>query len=85
MEIDGFYPRRDFVEQVNCLIRGMGDDERPVRWVMETLPQTINEENYSSARELIAASLSGLLRLKEAIPYLIACNRPRRLGVRPLS
>ena len=39
---------------------------------METLPRTINEEDYSSARELIAVSLSGVLRLKEAIPHLIA-------------
>ena len=69
IEIDDFYPRREFVERVECLIRGMGDDERPVRWVMETLPRTINEEDYSSARELIAVSLSGVLRLKEAIPY----------------
>lgn len=50
----------------------MGADERPVCWVMETLPRTINEESYSSARELIAVSLSGVLRLKEAIPFLIA-------------
>jgi hypothetical protein len=50
----------------------MGDDARPVRWVMETLSQTINDEDYSSARELIAVSLSGVLRLKEAIPHLIA-------------
>ena len=72
LETDDFYPRREFVERVECLIRGMGDDERPVRWVMETLPRTINEEGYSSARELIAVSLSGLLRLNDAIPYLIA-------------
>jgi hypothetical protein len=50
----------------------MGDDERPVLWVKETLPRTINEEEYSSSRELIAVSLSGVLRLKEAIPYLVA-------------
>ena len=72
LEIDDFYPRRGFVERVACLIRGMGDDVRPVRWVMETLPRTINEEGYSSARELIAVSLSGVLRLNEAIPYLMA-------------
>jgi len=72
IEIDDFYPRGGFVERVECLVRGMGDDARPVRWVLETLPQTINEADYSSARELIAASLAGVLRLEEAIPYLIA-------------
>jgi hypothetical protein len=71
-EIDGFYPRRGLVERLEGLIRGMGDDERPVRWVMETLPRTINEENYSSALELIAVNLSGVLRRRESIPYLIA-------------
>jgi len=71
-DIEDFYPSCGFVERVQSLIHGMGDDERPVRWVMETLPQTINEEDYSSAREMIAVSLSGVLRLREATPYLIA-------------
>ena len=71
-EVEDVYPRPGFVERVECLIRGMGDDERPVRWVMETLSQTVNDGNYSSDRELIAVSLSGMLRLREAIPYLIA-------------
>ena len=42
---------------------------------METLPRTINEENYNSARELTAVSLSGVLRLREATPYLRLCLR----------
>jgi len=69
---DDVYPGPGFVERVECLIRGMGDDERLVRWVMETLSRTVNDGNYSSDRELIAVSLSGMLRLREAIPYLIA-------------
>ena len=77
-QVDDFYPRREFVERVECLIRGMGDDERPVRWVMETLPRTINDEDYNCDRELIAVSLSGVLRLKEAIPYLIALLHDER-------
>jgi hypothetical protein len=71
IEIDDFYPRREFVGRVERLIRGMGDDERPARWVMEILPRTINEEGYSSARELIAVSLAGTLGLTDAIPYLV--------------
>jgi len=71
-EFDDFYPWPGFVERVECLFRGMGDDERPVRWVMEILPRTINENNYNRGRELIAVSLSGVLRLTEATPYLIA-------------
>ncbi|MCH8961863.1 MAG: hypothetical protein IH820_11225 [Bacteroidetes bacterium] len=27
-QVDDFYPRPGFVERVECLIRGMGDDER---------------------------------------------------------
>ncbi len=72
IDLDDFYPRREFVERVHSLIRGMGGDERPVRWVMEILPLTINDEEYSSGRELIAVSLSGVLGLTEAIPYLVA-------------
>ena len=29
IEIDDFYPRREFVERVECLVRGMGDDDVP--------------------------------------------------------
>ena len=61
--MDDFYSRRGFVERVECLIRGMGDDERPARRVMERLPRTTNEEDCSSAREL-----NGYLGADESIP-----------------
>jgi hypothetical protein len=72
IDLDDFYPRREFVERVQCLIRGMGDDERPVHWVMDTLPWTINDVDYDCGCELIAVSLCGVLKLTAAIPYLIA-------------
>ncbi len=72
IDLDDFYPRREFIERMQCLIRAMGDDERPVHWVMETLPRTINDVDYDCGCELIAVSLCGVLELTAAIPYLIA-------------
>ncbi|MFV1968623.1 MAG: hypothetical protein ACC628_24650 [Pirellulaceae bacterium] len=39
IEIDDFYPRRVFVERVKCLVRGMGDGERPVRGSWRHCPE----------------------------------------------
>lgn len=71
-EPDDYYPRPEFVRRMHSLIRGLANDDRPIRWVLDVLPRTINDEDYCTKNEMIAVNLSGVLKLEAAIPYLIS-------------